>query len=143
MKSMYHQESKEPFIFKSKTILSEVGNLNIVNDFEDSLGFIPNRFFLISKVSKGQIRGSHAHWRCYQAIVPINGSVLITWISAGGLQGSYKLIDPDCCLVIPPLNWITLSDFSGEDLSVLVLASHSYEERDYIRDYELFLSLRP
>jgi len=143
VKSKYHQQFQKPFVFRSHTILSEVGSLNVFDDFKDSLGFIPNRLFLVSKVSRGQIRGSHAHWRCHQAIVPINGSIIISWIGAEGSQGSYKLIGPDSCLVIPPLNWITLSDFSNEDLNVLVLASHTYDERDYIRDYEAFLSLRP
>jgi hypothetical protein len=43
-------------------------------------------------------------------------------------------------LLLEGLLWREIYDFS-EDCVVLVLASEHYDENDYIRDYESFLTL--
>jgi hypothetical protein len=42
---------------------------------------------------------------------------------------------------VPRLNWIELSDFSTNAV-VLVLASHHYEEADYIRSMDEFMAIK-
>ena len=44
-------------------------------------------------------------------------------------------------LHVPPQLWCDLTDFSGGAV-VVVLASHPYEEADYIRDHDDFLAFR-
>ena len=41
-------------------------------------------------------------------------------------------------LYLPPKIWAAQFDYSA-DAALLVLASHAYDPRDYIRDYDEFL----
>jgi hypothetical protein len=43
-------------------------------------------------------------------------------------------------LYIPPLTWGSQYQFSS-DAVLLVLASHEYDDKDYIREYGLFVSV--
>ncbi|HQB65348.1 MAG TPA: WxcM-like domain-containing protein, partial [Fibrobacteraceae bacterium] len=44
-------------------------------------------------------------------------------------------------LYLPPLHWRTLDNFSTNSLA-LVLSSTSYDEDDYVWDFEEFLKLK-
>ena len=44
---------------------------------------------------------------------------------------------PDVGLYLPPMIWGTQYDYT-RDAVLLVFASHSYDNADYIRDYETF-----
>ena len=50
----------------------------------------------------------------------------------------YILDRPDVGLHIPPGLWASEFDFSGGGIC-LVLASHEYDENDYIRDLDSYL----
>ena len=55
-------------------------------------------------------------------------------------EETYELKDPNQGLLIPPLTWRDLDNFSTGAIC-LVLASDPYEEADYIRDYDEFVKL--
>jgi len=55
-------------------------------------------------------------------------------------EETYELEDPNQGLLIPPMTWRDLDRFS-QGAICLVLASEPYEEADYIRDYDEFVSL--
>ena len=61
-------------------------------------------------------------------------------VDDGKNRGSVLLSSPDRGLYIPPLTWGSQYKFSN-DAVLLVLASHEYDDADYIRDYSDFLSL--
>ena len=63
-------------------------------------------------------------------------------IIAGQLTKEEILLDkPNLAVKLPPMIWHEMHDFS-HDCILLVIASDTYEEADYIRDYAEFKRLR-
>lgn len=89
-------------------------------------------------VPGGESRGSHAHKKCHQFLIAASGSFEVL-ISDGKIQRLMQLNRPYLGLHIPPGIWSSEINFSSGSIC-LVLASEVYEEEDYIRNYDEFLS---
>lgn len=104
-------------------------------------GHIPfkiKRAFWIFRTPKGAVRGRHAHRRSQQAHVCLHGSVKIQLDNGKEKQG-VVLNRPNRVLILGPMIW---HSFCLEEGSLLfVFTSNWYSEKDYVRDYEEFLSL--
>lgn len=103
------------------------------------LPFVPLRLFTVHDVPSESVRGSHAHRQCAQFLVCLAGS-LSCLVDDGMAREEIRLERPDIGLHIPPMVWSTQWRYS-RDAVLLVLASHPYDPRDYIRHYEEFLAL--
>jgi hypothetical protein len=108
--------------------------------FPEQLPFQPVRYFVVFGVPEGQVRGEHAHRRCQQFFIALNGSVRVT-IDDATMRETIVLDRPEMGLYVPPLVWSTQADFSPGAL-LLVLASDPYDPEEYIRRYDEFLALR-
>jgi hypothetical protein len=73
-------------------------------------------------------------------IIAASGSFAVT-IDDGNVKRTFLLNRPYQGLLIVPGIWRTLDDFSSGAVC-LVLASHRYDEKDYIRDYDEFLKYK-
>lgn len=114
----------------------------IPGEFGADFPFLVKRFFLISGVPQGEMRGVHAHRECEQLLVCISGSVTVHMdFGPPNMPKKFLLDRPDVALYMPPLVWGQQSHFSA-DAILLVLASHLYNAEDYIHDYAAFLKLR-
>lgn len=98
--------------------------------------FTPQRVFTVSGVSSEEIRGEHAHRECAQFLICVIGSVNAI-VDDGINREEYVLNRPNVGLYMPPMTWGTQYKYSP-DAVLLVLASHSYDSEDYIRDYTSF-----
>lgn len=115
------------------------GNLFIV-EAERQVPFSVRRVYFINSLGNPQaIRGNHAHRELWQAIFAINGSFVLT-LDDGVRKDSLTLDDPGVGILIGPMLWHTMTKFSANCV-ILVLADHWYDEGDYIRDHEQFLSM--
>ena len=83
-------------------------------------------------------RGKHAHRKLEQVIVCTSGSCDFT-LDDGRERVTVHLDSPAQGLYIKHNIWREFSNFSP-DCVVMVLASEHYDESDYIRDYQKFLS---
>lgn len=101
--------------------------------------FEVRRFFLLCDLAPGQGRGGHAHRRQHQYLVMTAGSCVVE-IDDGAGRAAVSLDMPSRALYVPPMHWLDLRDFSAE-AACLVLTSDVYDEADYVRDYDEFLSL--
>ncbi len=115
------------------------GNLTAVNNGVD-LPFNIQRTFYIYDVPGGAERGGHSHYTCHEFIIAISGSFDVT-IDDGIDQYTYTLNRPYQGLLVVPGIWRTLQNFSSGSVC-LALASHHYDEHDYVRDYQQFLKLK-
>ena len=103
----------------------------------EAIPFEPKRWFLVYDVPSREVRGEHAHRVCHQFLISVHGRVNVA-VDDGKQRAEAVLDDPTAGIYIPPL--IRGSQFRyDEDAVLLVLASHSYDPDDYIRDYDTFL----
>ena len=120
-------------------VVSQSGNITSLNNQRD-LPFDINRVFYIYDIPSGESRGAHAHRACHQLLVAVSGSFKVEVFD--GIDTLEFMLDrPDVGLHIPPGIWASEFDFSGGGIC-LVMASHEYDESDYIREYVDFLSYK-
>ena len=111
------------------------GDLTVVE--ADDIGFLFARAYFLHNLSEGSVRGSHAHRRLSQLLIPVSGTFTVE-TEYRGIHASFLLDNPSEGLLIRPLTWRTLVGFSSGAVC-LVLASSAYSELDYIREYEEFV----
>jgi UDP-2-acetamido-3-amino-2,3-dideoxy-glucuronate N-acetyltransferase len=110
-----------------------------VAEFERDIPFVVKRHFFIYNVPSPQVRGQHAHRRCHQFLICLNGSCAVV-ADDGHTREEFLLNDRLLGLHLPPLVWGVQYRYSP-DAVLLVLASHIYDAKDYIRDYGEFLEM--
>ena len=115
------------------------GNISVIDNGE-LLPFDVQRVYYLYDVPGGESRGGHAHKELRQLLVAANGSFSVT-LSDGEKTKTFNLNRPYQGLLIVPGIWRELDNFSSGSVC-LVLASHKYEESDYIRDYNEFISYK-
>lgn len=114
------------------------GSLNAA-EVERHIPFVPQRIFTVSGVSSEEVRGEHAHHECAQFLICVSGSVNAI-VDDGSRREEFVLNKPNLGLYMPPMTWGTQYKYSP-DAVLLVLASHTYDNEDYIRDYTEFATL--
>lgn len=97
------------------------------------------RVYYLFGIGSGAERGFHAHRALDQWAVCVAGSCLVT-VDDGRERQDIRLHSPDLGLRIGPMVWHEMRDFSP-DCVLMVLAAAPFDEADYIRDYQQFLSL--
>ena len=75
-------------------------------------------------------RGGHRHHHNCMALVAVSGSCEI-FVNDNKKKATYRLDRPNKVLMLDPADWHTMDAFSP-DCVLLVLASHSYDQADYI-----------
>ncbi len=102
--------------------------------------FDVKRIFLVHHVSDLEIRGEHAHKKCWQFLIAAAGSITVD-VTDGKIKETFLLDNPAQGLLIPPLVWGTQYNYSS-DGSLLVLASEKFDPEDYLHNFEEFLNYR-
>lgn len=115
------------------------GNLTVVEN-QNTVPFDVKRTYYLYDVPCGESRGGHAHKELSQLIIAASGSFIVT-LDDGNVKRSFLLNRPYQGLYIIPGIWRTLDDFSSGAVC-LVLASHGYDETDYIRNYNNFIEYK-
>ena len=100
--------------------------------------FSLKRLFSI-KSKKNSIRGNHAHKKCTQIIICINGACEVE-TNNGRKKKSFFLNNPELGLLIPPMVWST-QKYLERNTILNVLCNQYYDSEDYIHDYEDFKSM--
>lgn len=113
------------------------GNLSFVEGGRH-LPFNIKRVFYIYDVPGGETRGGHAHKECSIVLTAIAGSLKLR-LSDGSNEMTVALNRSNKGVLIPPGIWDTMYDFTTGTVCV-AFASHLYEEEDYIRDFDEFVS---
>lgn len=114
------------------------GNLTFV-EHRHGLDFPIKRVYYLYDVPAGAERGGHAHHELQQMIIAPSGSFDVV-LDDGSEQKVVTLDRPWMGLRIGSMIWRELRNFTSGAVC-LVLASTSYEETDYIRDYAAFKKL--
>lgn len=120
-------------------VTSPGGNLTAIEGSVD-LPFPIERVYYLYDVPGGEERGGHAHRDLRQLIVAVMGSFDLV-LDDGETQQTVRLDRAYHGLLMPPMIWRELRNFSSGGIC-LVLASHAYDEADYVRDYDEFAAMK-
>ena len=112
------------------------GNLAVLE--KETIPYKIQRVYYLYDVPSDSHRGGHAHKECMELLIAVSGSFTVE-LDNGKEKQTVRLNKPNKGLLIPTMIWRELSDFSSGAMC-LVLASHEFEEVDYIRDKEVFYS---
>ena len=118
-------------------IQNRAGNITPIHE-NINVPFPINRVFYLYDIPGGESRGAHAHIECHQFLVAASGSFDVM-VDDGKKKKIFSLNRPYLGLHIPPGIWAEEFNFSSGGIC-LVLASHCYNEMDYIRSYNEFLN---
>ncbi len=118
-------------------ILDQRGNLTVAEQMKD-IPFNVSRVYWVYDVPGGESRGGHAHKHCREFIIAVSGSFSVT-LNDGKRRHSFLLNHPYQGLLVNTDIWRTLEDFSSGAVC-LVLAEDPFDEEDYIRNYDDYLS---
>lgn len=127
---------KEAQIIDLPRIHDPRGNLTVAEQFTN-VPFDIKRVYWVYDVPGGESRGGHAHRQCRTFVIAVSGSFTVT-LDDGKDSCTYLLNHPWQGLVIEPGVWRTLDDFSSGAVC-LSIASDTFDEEDYIRDYSEYL----
>lgn len=120
-------------------IQTESGDITSINN-NLNIPFETKRVYYLYDVPNRADRGGHAHKALHQLIIAISGSFDLELFD-GFNTVKYTLNQPDQGLLIVPGIWRNLDNFSGGGIC-LVLASHEYDESDYIRELVDYQNLK-
>ena len=114
------------------------GNLSVIE--KDTLPFKIERVYYLYDVPSDAFRGGHAHKKLKQFLIPISGSFDVV-LKDGINSKTVTLNKPNKGLLIVPGIWRELENFSSGAIC-LVLASNTYDEDDYIREFTEFVKFK-
>ncbi|MEI6435920.1 MAG: FdtA/QdtA family cupin domain-containing protein [Bacteroidota bacterium] len=115
------------------------GNLSFIEE-ERHIPFKINRTYWIYDVPGGQVRGGHAFREQQEFIVALSGSFEVE-VHDGVKCQVFSLNRSYYGLFIPAGLWRGMQNFSTNSLA-LVLSSTHFDEKDYIRNFDDFLTFR-
>lgn len=113
------------------------GNLTFIEGGRH-IPFDIQRVYYLYDVPGGAERGGHAHKALSQLIVAMSGSFDVV-LDDGSAKRRVHLNRSYNGLYICPMIWRELDNFSSGAVC-MVLASNLYDESDYYRDYDEFVS---
>lgn len=112
-------------------------NLLAIEGFELGCSSLERVFFLNSKGADQ--RGAHAHKNCTQWFTILSGKSALK-VSDGQMTKTLELLHPGQVIQIPPGLWVDV--YLLEPTIIAVFADLKYDEEDYIRVWEDFLTFR-
>jgi hypothetical protein len=117
-------------------VLDHRGNIAIIEGA--TLPFDFKRVYYLYDVPSSARRGGHSHIHQEEFLIAVSGSFDVI-LNDGTTVQKVTLNKPDKGLLISTNIWRELDNFSSGAVC-LVLASGSFEEADYIRNYDAFIA---
>lgn len=131
------KEYPKPHIITFKPIGEPAIGYISVAELARDIPFEVKRLYWTYYTPESIVRGRHAHKETEQILIAISGRIIVNleFPDSPEIQ-TFVLEHPKQGLYVPPAAWHTMQ-YSHSSVQ-LVLASHEYDEKDYIRNYEEF-----
>ena len=100
---------------------------------------VKRMFFIYGK--KKYKRGDHAHKKCSQVFIPINGKIKINMKYRKTEKNVLLSANRSRSLFVPPKIWSSV-EFLNSNSLVLVLTDYEYDFKDYIETYKEFIEFQ-
>lgn len=118
-------------------ILDDRGNLSFFEN-GNQIPFHIKRTYWIYDVPGGEQRGGHAYLDLQEVIIAMSGSFDVV-LNDGKEEKKYTLNRSYIGLYVPKMIWRHMENFSTNSLA-LIVTDAEYDEAQYIRDYDQFVS---
>lgn len=127
--------------------LCRIIDLPKINDVRGNLTFIEGgrhipfrieRVYYLYDVPGGATRAGHAHKELEQLLIAMTGSFDVL-LDDGRARRRFQLNRSYFGLYVPSMVWREIDNFSSGAVC-MALASATFDEADYYRDYETFLA---
>ena len=125
-------------LLEFKDLGDERGKLVVVEGEKD-IPFAIKRIFYIYGSDAAVVRGKHANKESEFVLINVAGKSKIR-LTDGYSEFTVELNRPRQGIYLPKMIWKDMYDFSSDSV-LLVLASTHYDGKEYIRDYEEYLSI--
>ena len=125
-------------LLEFKDLGDERGKLVVVEGEKD-IPFAIKRIFYIYGSDATVVRGQHANKESEFVLINVAGKSKIR-LTDGHSEFTVELNRPRQGVYLPKMIWKDMYDFSSDSV-LLVLASTHYDGKEYIRDYEEYLSI--
>lgn len=122
------------YLIKLPKITDPRGNLTFLQ-FSNQLPFKIERVFWTYDVPGGETRGGHAYKKQEELIIALSGSFDVVITYASGEKEVISLNRSYNGLVLPPMSWRHMENFSTNSLG-LHISSMKYDPDDYVRDFQ-------
>ena len=129
----------QPQIIELPKFLDARGNLSFAEQ-NNHIPFEIKRTYWIYDVPGGESRGGHAYRKNNEFIIALSGAFDVI-VDDGQQKVKYTLNRSYYGLFVPSGLWRTMENFSTNSLA-LEFGSETYSKEDYIREYELFKTLK-
>ena len=93
------------------------------------LPFDIKRLYYIKDITDAAERGGHSHFQTIEAVFCVTGSFTVV-INNGKKREEYVLSDPSHCLIVEPLDWHMMYNFTPGAVLMGVSSTH-YDHTDY------------
>lgn len=113
-------------IFEDSSGLQEA--LAYMKKSNNNLEFV--RMFRLYDFNESSIRGKHAHYKCWQYLKVVAGSLSLKIITKD--KSTTLILKENQSFLAPPYTWLELK--GDRSTQILVLCSHQYDKGDYIYD---------
>ena len=110
------------------------GNLSVIEN--ETIPYPIKRVYYLYDVPSDSYRGGHSHKEQSEFLIAISGSFSVV-LDNGIERETVTLNKPNKGLLIKPGIWRELDNFSSGSVC-LVLASDTFSEMDYLRNYNEF-----
>ncbi len=112
------------------------GNIAVIEN--EVVPFAIKRVYYLFDVPSNAKRGGHSHKEQLELLIPLSGSFDVV-LNDGLTTQTVSLNKPDKGLLIKTNIWRELENFSSGAVC-LVIASDTYDESDYVRDFDAFIA---
>lgn len=119
-------------------IKDDRGNLTFI-EANTHIPFDIRRTYWVYDVPAGEVRGGYAFKKQSVVMIVLSGSLEV-FVNDGLKTQTLSFTRSDKALYLPPLTWMEFKNFSTNTVC-LFLSSHTYDEKDYIRDSNEFVEL--
>jgi hypothetical protein len=111
-----------------------------VSQSNQNIPFEIKRVYWVYATPHDVERGNHANYTAEHVLIALKGNVNIFLEDIKGTNYHYVLNNPNQGLYIPALHWRRLQ--MDPEVVCLSISSTNFEEKDYIRDYQQFKSIK-
>jgi UDP-2-acetamido-3-amino-2,3-dideoxy-glucuronate N-acetyltransferase len=133
---LWEPSMSKPFLLQQRIVVQDSGTL-LALELPDDFNIQVRRMFVVNSVPPMESRGDHAHRECVQILTCVDGEIEVT-VDNGNDSWTFLLSPEGSSLCIPPGLWAT-QKYLRTTSTLVVLASHHYDEGDYFRVREEYL----